>query len=146
MPLPKTKVFRRFPDEIWCIRPEDDLKLATKTDECAFNKKQKSFYAVSTFGLCAGSWGKANCHEMSLSCPRILVTLWRHSIISTLAPLESDLGGETPNSLHGSFSKEFDSLTSSSNPEDGGDVSSFLSSPPMSSPSDTSSSSIEDTL
>ena len=63
-----------------------------------------------------------------------------------LAPIESDLGGtETPNSFVGSFSKEFDSSISSNNQEAGGDVSSFLTLSPMSSPSDDSSSSIKET-
>ena len=62
-----------------------------------------------------------------------------------LAPLESDLGRKTPNSFVGSFSKEFDLSISSNNQQAGGDVSSFLTLSPMSSPSDDSSSSIKET-
>ena len=146
----QNEIFRRFPDEIRCIRV-DDLKLATKTEESHFNKKQKSFYVISSFDLCAGLLRQRELPKdgfvMSKDFGQVVEAINDVNFGADLdsAPLESDLGGKTPNSPDESSSKELDSSTSSSNPEDDGDVSSFLTSYPMSS-SETSSSSIEDTL
>ena len=98
MPLPKTKVFRRFPDP--CIRPEDNLSFQWKLINAHLTRNRKASMQFPLLVSVLQSWGKGN-----------LIHRHRQATQKMVARFSS-----------------------------------FLTSSTMSSTSDTSSSSIEETL